>query len=59
MSQHWHVRVSGRAKRQPDIALLVRAVLALGEQLQREDDERRHARRDDRSITDEQEGESA
>jgi hypothetical protein len=36
MTQRWRIRVSGKPKRQPDIALLVRAVIALGEQLAKE-----------------------
>ena len=36
MSRQWRVRVSGKPRRKPDIGLLVQAVLALGEQLQRE-----------------------
>jgi hypothetical protein len=37
MNQQWRIRITGKPKKQPDIALLVRAVLALGEQLQEAD----------------------
>jgi hypothetical protein len=33
MTKQWRVRVSGKPSKQPDIALLVQAVLALSEQL--------------------------
>jgi len=39
MNQQWRIRITGKPKKQPDIALLVRAVLALGEQLQEADAE--------------------
>lgn len=40
MTQQWRVRISGKPRKDPDIALLVQAVLALGEQMQREASER-------------------
>lgn len=36
MTKQWRIRVSGRPRKQPDIALLVQAVLALSEQLAQE-----------------------
>lgn len=36
MTKRWRVRVSGKPRKQPDIALLVQAVLALSEQLAQE-----------------------
>lgn len=36
MSQQWRIRISGKPRKKPDTALLVRAVLALSEQLARE-----------------------
>jgi hypothetical protein len=36
MAQQWKVRVRGKQSAQADIALLIQAVLALGEQLQAE-----------------------
>ena len=36
MSQQWRIRVYGKPRKRPDVALLVRAVLALGEQMARE-----------------------
>jgi hypothetical protein len=40
MTKQWRVRVSGKPRKQPDIALLVQAVLALSEQLAQERAER-------------------
>lgn len=40
MTKQWKVRVSGKPRKQPDIALLVQAVLALSEQLAQERAER-------------------
>ncbi len=39
MNQGWRIKVHGKPRQNPDIALLVRVVLALAEQLQREVDE--------------------
>lgn len=36
MTKQWRVRVSGKPRKQPDVALLVQAVLALSEQLAQE-----------------------
>jgi hypothetical protein len=36
MSHQWRIRISGKLRKEPDIALLVQAVLALSEQMQRE-----------------------
>jgi hypothetical protein len=36
MSQQWRIRISGKPRKAPDTALLIRAVLALGEQMARE-----------------------
>jgi hypothetical protein len=36
VSQQWRIRVHGKPRKKPDVALLVRAVLALGEQMGRE-----------------------
>jgi hypothetical protein len=35
MTQQWRIRISGRPKQKPDMTLLVKAVLALGEEMQR------------------------
>ncbi len=35
MSQQWRIRLTGRPKPTPDMTLLVKAVLALGEEMQR------------------------
>lgn len=35
MTRQWRVRITGRPKPKPDMALLVQAVLALGEEMQR------------------------
>jgi len=40
MTKQWRVRVSGKPRKQPDIALLVQAVLAISEQLAGEQSER-------------------
>ena len=40
MTKQWRVRVSGKPRKQPDIALLVQAVLALSVQLAQEQAER-------------------
>ncbi len=36
MTQRWRIKVSGKARKEPDIGELVRAVIALGEQIARE-----------------------
>ena len=36
MTKQWRVRVHGKPRKQPDIQLLVQAVLALGQQLAQE-----------------------
>jgi len=35
MTRQWRIRITGRPKPEPDRTLLVKAVLALGEELQR------------------------
>ena len=35
MTRQWRIRLTGRPKPQPDMTLLVKAVLALGEEMQR------------------------
>lgn len=40
MTKQWRVRVSGKPRKQPDIALLIQAVRALSEQLAEERAER-------------------
>lgn len=35
MTRQWRIRITGRPKQQPDRTLLVKAVLALGEEMQR------------------------
>ena len=40
MTQQWKIRLSGKPRKQPDIALLVQAVLELAEQLTQERAER-------------------
>ena len=48
MTQAWRIRISGKQRKEPDITLLVQAVLALSEQLQREAQERdQQAKHDD------------
>lgn len=36
MTKQWRVRISGKPRKEPDVAMLVQAVLALSEQLARE-----------------------
>lgn len=50
MNRQWRVRVSGKPRENPDMNLLVQAVLALGEQMQREADERGTVRVGDAAI---------
>ena len=35
MTRQWRIRITGRPKPKPDMTLLVKAVLALGEEMQR------------------------
>lgn len=35
MTPQWRIRISGRPKQKPDKTLLVRAIFALGEEMQR------------------------
>jgi hypothetical protein len=35
MTRQWRIRITGRPKPRPDMTLLVKAVLALGEEMQR------------------------
>jgi hypothetical protein len=46
MTKQWRIRITGKPRKEPDIALLVQAVLALGEQMQREVDERQAAQQE-------------
>jgi hypothetical protein len=55
MTGQWRIRISGRPRKQPDIGLLVQAVLALGEQLQREALEREQAAEDQQQTADTEE----
>ena len=34
MTQQWRIRISGKPRKEPDLALLVQAVLELGRQMQ-------------------------
>ena len=47
MTQQWRIRISGQPKPKPDIALLVAAVFALADQLEREREQREVNDRDD------------
>ena len=40
MTQQWRIRITGKPRKEPDIALLVQAILALGRQMEREAAER-------------------
>jgi hypothetical protein len=46
MTQQWRIRIQGKPRKEPDKALVIRAVLALGEQMQREAQEREQAQVD-------------
>ena len=35
MTRQWRIRITGRPKPEPDMTLLIKAVLALGEEMQR------------------------
>ena len=35
MTRQWRIRIAGRPKPKPDMTLLVKAILALGEEMQR------------------------
>ncbi len=46
MTQQWRIRITGKPRKEPDLALLVQAVLTLGEQMQREAAERQAAQQE-------------
>lgn len=52
MSEQWRIRVSGKPRREPNISLLVQAMLALGNELQREVLEREPAVKDNEAQSD-------
>lgn len=51
VQQQWRIRISGQPREQLDTALLVQAVLALGEQLHREAQERAEAENSEQAAS--------